>query len=122
MRISDWSSDVCSSDLIGNLDLTRSGGREAGVVAAFPVAPGDQIMLVTDAGKLIRSPVDDIRIAGRTTRGVTLFRIDDSERIVSVAHLAAEEAAEQSEPAAPDPDAAADAGDATGHRPHTARP
>src|SRR3546814_10442289 len=80
MRISDWSSDVCSSDLIGNLDLTRSGGREAGVVAAFPVAPGDQIMLVTDAGKLIRSPVDDIRIAGRTTRGVTLFRIDDSER------------------------------------------
>src|SRR3546814_14075532 len=85
MRISDWSSDVCSSDLIGNLDLTRSGGREAGVVAAFPVALGDQIMLVTDAGKLIRSPVDDIRIAGRTTRGVTLFRIDESERIVSVA-------------------------------------
>src|SRR3546814_16368859 len=91
MRISDWSSDVCSSDLIGNLDLTRSGGREAGVVAAFPVALGDQIMLVTDAGKLIRSPVDDIRIAGRTTRGVTLFRIDESERIVSVAYLPEDE-------------------------------
>src|SRR3546814_4383659 len=93
MRISDWSSDVCSSDLIGNLDLTRSGGREAGVVAAFPVALGDQIMLVTDAGKLIRSPVDDIRITGRTTRGVTLFRIDESERIVSVAYLPEDEEA-----------------------------
>jgi DNA gyrase subunit A len=76
---------------IGNLDLERAVGREAGVVAAFPVEPGDQIMLVTDGGKLIRSPVEDIRIAGRTTRGVTLFRIDESERIVSVAHLPEEE-------------------------------
>ncbi len=76
---------------IGNLDLSRAGGRESGVVAAFPVAPGDQIMLVTDGGKLIRSPVDDIRIAGRTTRGVMLFRIDESERIVSVAHLPEED-------------------------------
>jgi len=76
---------------IGNLDLSRAGGRESGVVAAFPVAPGDQIMLVTDGGKLIRSPVEDIRIAGRTTRGVMLFRIDESERIVSVAHLPEED-------------------------------
>src|SRR3546814_4337266 len=94
---------------IGNLDLTRSGGREAGVVAAFPVAPGDQIMLVTDAGKLIRSPVNDIRIAGRTTRGVTLFRIDDSERIGSVAHPAEAEDAEEGDAAAADADADADA-------------
>ncbi|HMA14219.1 MAG TPA: DNA gyrase subunit A, partial [Kiloniellaceae bacterium] len=80
---------------IGNLDLERAGGREAGVVAAFPVEPGDQIMLVTDGGKLIRSPVEDIRIAGRTTRGVTLFRIDESERIVSVAHLPEDEESEE---------------------------
>jgi len=87
---------------IGNLDLSRTGGREAGVVAAFPVAPGDQIMLVTDAGKLIRSPVEDIRIAGRTTRGVMLFRIDQSERIVSVAHLAEDEAGDD-EASPPEP-------------------
>ena len=80
---------------IGNLDLSRAGGREAGVVGAFPVAAGDQIMLVTDAGKLIRMPVDDIRIAGRTTRGVTLFRIDESERIVSVAHLPEDEESDE---------------------------
>ena len=45
-------------------------------------------MLVTDGGQLIRTGVEDIRIAGRTTRGVTLFRVSDSERVVSVAHLA----------------------------------
>jgi DNA gyrase subunit A len=45
-------------------------------------------MLVTNNGKLIRSPVNDIRIAGRSTRGVTLFKIDEGERVVSVAHLA----------------------------------
>ncbi|WP_366554421.1 DNA gyrase subunit A [Aquibaculum sediminis] len=73
---------------IGNLDLSRSGGRSAGVSAVFPVGPGDQIMLVTDAGQLIRTGVEDIRIAGRTTRGVTLFRVAEGERVVSVAHMA----------------------------------
>ncbi|MEQ9606695.1 MAG: DNA gyrase subunit A [Kiloniellaceae bacterium] len=89
---------------IGNLDLSRGGGRETGVVAAFPVAAGDQIMLVTDGGKLIRSPVEDIRIAGRTTRGVMLFRIDESERIVSVAHLPEDEGAEEGPEEGPEAD------------------
>ena len=44
-------------------------------------------MLVTDGGKLIRTTVADIRIAGRSTRGVRLFRIGEDERVVSVAHL-----------------------------------
>ncbi|WP_422366992.1 DNA gyrase subunit A [Pelagibius sp.] len=88
---------------IGNMDLSRHGGRESGVIAAFPVGPGDQIMLVTDGGKLIRSPVEDIRIAGRTTRGVMLFRIDESERIVSVAHLPEEETDDEDETVSDDP-------------------
>jgi len=73
---------------IGNLDLSRAGGAAAGVAAVFPVGPGDQIMLVTDAGQLIRTGIEEIRIAGRTTRGVTLFRIAEGERVVSVAHMA----------------------------------
>ncbi|MGE5538739.1 MAG: DNA gyrase subunit A [Gemmatimonas sp.] len=79
--------------------ITNRGGKgidlmdlgkvaNAKVIAAFPVEDGDQIMLVTNNGKLIRSPVNDIRIAGRTTRGVTLFKMDEGERVVSVAHLA----------------------------------
>ena len=77
--------------------VTRRGGKgielmkldtaKGLVAAAFTVEADDQIMLVTDGGKLIRTPVADIRIAGRSTRGVTLFRIAKDERVVSVAHL-----------------------------------
>ncbi|MCK5623824.1 MAG: DNA gyrase subunit A, partial [Alphaproteobacteria bacterium] len=69
---------------IANIEMTDRNGP---VVAAFPVEPTDQIMLVTDAGKLIRCPIDDVRIAGRKTQGVTLFRVDSDERVVSVARL-----------------------------------
>ncbi len=57
------------------------------LVAAFPVADGDQIMLVTDKGKLIRTHVDDIRIAGRATQGVIIFRTAEDERVVSVERI-----------------------------------
>ena len=62
-------------------------GRNGGVAASFPVEDGDQVMLVTDGGKIIRSPVADIRIAGRSTQGVTIFHTADDEKVVSVAHL-----------------------------------
>ena len=52
-----------------------------------PVRDSDEIMLITDAGQLIRCPVDGIRIAGRRTQGVTLFRVAESERVVSVTRL-----------------------------------
>ncbi|HEX2623782.1 MAG TPA: DNA gyrase subunit A, partial [Sphingomicrobium sp.] len=46
--------------------------RNGGVVASFPVKPGESLMLVTDQGKMIRTTVGDIRIAGRNTQGVTI--------------------------------------------------
>jgi DNA gyrase subunit A len=61
--------------------------RNGGVVASFPVKPGEQLMLVTDQGKVIRTTVADIRIAGRNTQGVTIFRVADGERVVSVARI-----------------------------------
>ena len=57
------------------------------MVASFPVDGEDQILLVTDAGQLIRCPVADIRIAGRNTQGVILFKTADGERVVSVTRL-----------------------------------
>ena len=72
---------------IANIEVTERNGL---VAAAFPVETVDQIMLVTDGGQLIRCPVDDIRIAGRKTQGVTLFRVEDEERVVSVAHVSEE--------------------------------
>jgi len=66
----------------------ETSSRNGPVVAAFPVEDRDQIMMVTDGGKLIRTPVNDMRIAGRQTQGVTLFRTANDEKVVSVAHLA----------------------------------
>jgi DNA gyrase subunit A len=61
--------------------------RNGGVVASFPVTPGEQLMLVTNQGKIIRTTVGDIRIAGRNTQGVTIFNVADGEHVVSVAKI-----------------------------------
>jgi DNA gyrase subunit A len=61
--------------------------RNGGVVASFPVKPGEQLMLVTDQGKMIRTTVGDIRIAGRNTQGVTIFNVAENEHVVSVAKI-----------------------------------
>ena len=70
-------------------------------------------MLVTDGGKIIRSPVADIRIAGRSTQGVTLFDTADDEKVVSVAYLQEseedEEVGVEVDAETPDEDAAGEA-------------
>jgi DNA gyrase subunit A len=75
---------------IANLDLRRSGGGQARVVATFPVGLEDELMLVTDAGTMIRCPVEGIRIASRATRGVRILDVAEGERVVSVTGLADE--------------------------------
>ncbi|MFA7440983.1 MAG: DNA gyrase subunit A [Sphingomonadaceae bacterium] len=65
----------------------ETSDRNGEVVASFPVEPTEQLMLVTDQGKLIRTGVQDIRIAGRATQGVTLFRVADGEQVVSAARI-----------------------------------
>jgi DNA gyrase subunit A len=57
--------------------------RNGRLVASFPVEDTDQIMLVTNGGKLIRCPVEGISITGRSAQGVTIFRTDQEERVVS---------------------------------------
>jgi DNA gyrase subunit A len=60
------------------------GGRKGrAVVATFPVRQGDDVMLVTDGGRLIRLPADQVRVMGRQATGVTLFRLDEDERVTS---------------------------------------
>ena len=61
--------------------------RNGRLVASFPIEDSDQIMLVTDAGKLIRCPVDDVRIAGRNTQGVRIFKTEEAEKVVSVERI-----------------------------------
>ncbi|MGZ3375125.1 MAG: DNA gyrase subunit A [Phenylobacterium sp.] len=66
-------------------DLSKRGGRLA---ASFPVEDSDQILLVTDQGQLIRTPVGQVRIASRNTQGVIIFRTSEDEHVVSVERLA----------------------------------
>ena len=61
--------------------------RNGRLNASFPIAGNDQIMLVTDAGQLIRCPVHDVRIAGRNTQGVRIFKTDSTEKVVSVERI-----------------------------------
>jgi DNA gyrase subunit A len=57
------------------------------LIASFPVEDQDQLMLVTDGGQLIRTRVEGIRIAGRSTQGVIVFDTADAERVVSVERI-----------------------------------
>ncbi|HZN28995.1 MAG TPA: DNA gyrase C-terminal beta-propeller domain-containing protein, partial [Xanthobacteraceae bacterium] len=79
---------------IGAMDVRERDGtirRKTGkLIASFPVEDGDQIMLVTDGGQLIRTRVEGIRIAGRSTQGVIVFDTAEDERVVSVERLSEE--------------------------------
>ena len=97
--------------------MARSG-EDVEVVAAFPVEEGDQLLMMTDSGQLIRCPVSDIRIARRRTQGVRLFKLPEGARVVSVSHLAdangEDEAGDEGEGEAPESDA--DAGNGAGEQ------
>jgi len=69
---------------ITNIDTSERNGC---VVASFPAHQGEALMLVTDQGKMIRTTVGDIRVMGRNTQGVTIFRVADNEHVVSVAKI-----------------------------------
>ena len=77
--------DVSKSDEIGQL------------VAAFPIEDSDQIMLVSNAGQLIRVPVDNIRIASRASKGVRVFRTAEDEAVVSVERISEPEEDEEAD-------------------------
>ena len=71
--------------------------RNGRLVASFPAEETDQIMLVTNGGQLIRCPIDGIRIAGRSTQGVTVFKTRENESVVSVERIPEDEKEETDE-------------------------
>ena len=70
------------------MNLTEKTGR---LVAQLMVHPEEDILLITDDGTVIRTPVSDIRVCGRATQGVRLMRVAEGCRIVAVARAEAEE-------------------------------
>jgi DNA gyrase subunit A len=69
----------------GSDNVTR---RPAPTIAVFAVRESDQIILVTDGGMVIRTPVKDISFRRRRSGCVVVFKVGEGERVVSVAHLA----------------------------------
>ncbi|MAN76955.1 MAG: DNA gyrase subunit A [Rhizobiales bacterium] len=72
--------------------------RNGNLVGSFPVEDENQLMLVTNGGQVIRVPVDGIRIVGRSSQGVTIFRTAADEKVVSVERITEPESAEGEEP------------------------
>jgi len=80
----------------GIANITLNPRRNGNAVAAsFQVREGDDVMLVTDGGRLIRVPVDQVRITGRSVMGVTIFRLDEDERVTSVFPVLEQESGEE---------------------------
>ncbi len=72
------------------------GKKNSAIIAAFPVEESDDLMLISDQGQIIRVAVSGISIQGRSAQGVTVFRVDEGERVVSVERIeeVSEEAAD----------------------------
>ncbi len=77
---------------ITNMSLTKKNGGE--VVATFPVADNHQVMLISNMGQMIRMPIGGVRFTGRSAQGVTLFKVAEGEKVVSVAWLVDDEGEE----------------------------
>ncbi len=63
------------------------GKKNSAVIASFPVEESDDLMMISDGGQTIRVAVSGISIQGRAAQGVTVFRVDDGERVVSVERI-----------------------------------
>jgi DNA gyrase subunit A len=78
------------------MKTTEKTGRVIGVQL---VGADDQLMLITNTGKIIRLRINDIRVIGRNTQGVRLIDLDEGERVVSLARLAEKEEEDEEEEA-----------------------
>jgi DNA gyrase subunit A len=72
----------------------QTSERNGRVVGALQVAPDDELMLISSAGTLVRTPVSDVSLMGRNTQGVRLIRLDENDRLVGITRVAADESDE----------------------------
>ncbi|HND28464.1 MAG TPA: DNA gyrase subunit A [Myxococcota bacterium] len=70
----------------GVIDI-QTDERNGGVVGCTVVKERDQVMLITDTGRLIRMGIGDIRMVSRNTKGVRLMRLEEGERVVGMTRL-----------------------------------
>ena len=84
---------------VKNVEVTEKNGK---VVAITQILGNEELLVMTEWGKILRTPANEIRTVGRATQGVRLMELEDEDKIVSVALVeAAEEAVNGEAPAAP---------------------
>jgi DNA gyrase subunit A len=90
---------------IGLIDI-KTEGRNGSVVGVVQVDPTDQLMIVTSAGKIIRTRVDEVSILHRNTMGVRMMRLDKGEQVVAFSRLTEDQVGNESEDEPAEGDAA----------------
>ena len=88
----------------------QTSDRNGDTVAALQVLPGQEIMLISSTGTLVRTTVDEISVQGRNTQGVRLIRLGEGERLVGIERIESLEAGDEDAAAAGEPAADAAAG------------
>jgi len=98
----------------GIITLRRTE-RTGDVVALKEVIPGDELMVITRGGVIIRLPVNDIRVIGRNTQGVKMINLDDGDMVQDVARVVEEEEGGEEEPTGDAEPVGAESGDTARH-------
>ena len=89
-RTSSFQYRVTNRNSQGVLNID-TGARNGFVVSSFPVREEDQIMLMTNLGKIIRTEVNKIRVVNRNTKGVKIIHLNKNEKVVSISKISIEE-------------------------------
>ncbi len=89
--VSEYRSTSRSGKGIKTMDLTRTGRANTKIAGAKVVKNGDEVMIISAAGYIIRTAVEDIRVAGRGTKGVLTMKLEDGDSVVSMAQVSHKE-------------------------------
>lgn len=79
----------------GGVIAIKTSERNGALVRATKVEPEDDIILISDKGTLVRTPVEHVASSGRNTQGVTLIRLSKDEKLVAMARVENEENADE---------------------------
>jgi DNA gyrase subunit A len=85
-RISDFSTQGRGGQGVISIQTSKRNGR---VVGAIKTVGDEEVMLISNAGTLVRTPVEDISVLARNTQGVTLIRLGENEQLVQIESVAA---------------------------------
>ena len=75
----------------------KTGGRNGAMIGALLVLDEDQVMMMTDTGRLVRIKMDKVSVIGRNTQGVTLFGVEANERVIGAVRVAEKQDTDVSE-------------------------